>query len=47
MERIDGAIHEVAGPGLLHECQKLNGCETRDCKVTGCQLPINLCVSFW
>ena len=23
---IDGAIHELAGPGLLHEFQKLNAC---------------------
>ena len=31
---IDGAFHEDAGPGLLGECQKLNGCETDECKVT-------------
>ena len=31
---IDGTIHEAAGPGLLHGCQKVNACETGDCKVT-------------
>ena len=32
--RIGGAFHEAAGPGLLDEFQKLNGCETGECKVT-------------
>ena len=30
---IDGAIHEAVGPGLVDECQKLNVCETGECKV--------------
>ena len=34
-------IREAAGPGLLQECQKLNGCETGACKVTlGYKLPV-------
>ena len=37
---IYGAIREAAGPELSHECQKFNGCETGDCKVTlGYKLP--------
>ena len=39
---ICGAIHEAAGLGLLHEGQKLNGCETGDCEVKlGYKLPAN------
>ena len=45
---IDGAIHEAVGPRFVDERQKVNVCETGECKVTiGHKLrAYKICVSY-
>jgi len=43
---VDGTIRRAAGPEILEECRKLNGCETGRAKITnGYKLPAKCVIS--